>query len=154
VTWSLLEDPEHAALQAFVAEVNRVYAAEAALHEVDDHWDGFQWIDFQDAAQSVIAFIRRAKDSADRVIVVANFTPVPREDYPVRVPGGGRYVEILNSDEVLWGGSGVGQPGGVEAVALPEGGAKEGLTHILSLRLPPLGVVWMKAATVAWQALP
>jgi 1,4-alpha-glucan branching enzyme len=145
VTWSLLEEPLHAGLQAFVAELNRVYGAEAALHEVDDHWDGFQWIDFADAARSVIAFLRRASDPARRVIVVANFTPVPREGYRVRVPGGGRYAEILNSDDARWGGSGVGQPDGVDAVPLPGSDAAEGFTHAVTLRLPPLGVLWLKA---------
>jgi 1,4-alpha-glucan branching enzyme len=144
VTWSLLDEPLHARLQAYVAELNRVYAAQPPLHQVDDHWDGFQWIDFGDAARSVVSFIRKAKDAADRMVVVANFTPVPREDYCVRVPGGGRYQELLNSDDQRWGGSGVGQPDGAEASALPEAEVRAGLTHALTLRLPPLGVVWLK----------
>ena len=93
----------------------------------------------------MIAFVRKARDPGDAVIVAANFTPVPREGYVVRVPGAGRYVEVLNSDDERWGGSGVGQPGGVEATALGAGEAAEGLTHALALRLPPLGVVWLKA---------
>jgi 1,4-alpha-glucan branching enzyme len=145
VTWTLLEEPLHAGLQAFVAELNRVLVAEAALHQVDDHWDGFQWIDFRDAARSVIAFVRKARDPDDRVIVVANFTPVPREGYRVRVPGGGRYRELMNSDDERWGGSGVGQADGVEAATLGEADARDGLTHEVTLRLPPLGVVWLKA---------
>jgi 1,4-alpha-glucan branching enzyme len=144
VTWPLLDDPLHAALQAYVAEVNRLYVSEAALHQVDDHWDGFQWIDFEDAASSVTSFLRRARDPEDRLAIVANFTPMPREDYRVRVPGAGRWSEVLNSDDERWGGSGVGQPGGVEAAAVGED-ARDGLTHELTLRLPPLGVVWMRA---------
>jgi 1,4-alpha-glucan branching enzyme len=144
VTWPLLEEPLHAALQAFVAELNRVVATEAALHEMDDHWDGFQWIAFDDAARSVVAFVRKARDPGDRVVVVANFTPVPREGYPVRVPGEGRYVEVLNSDDQRWGGSGVGQTDGVEAELLANAEAKDGLSHQVTLRLPPLGVLWLK----------
>jgi 1,4-alpha-glucan branching enzyme len=147
VTWALLDEPLHARLQAYVTELNRVYAAEPALHQVDDHWDGFQWVQFRDAARSVIAFVRRARDPGDCVILAANFTPVPREGYVVRVPGGGRYVERLNSDDERWGGSGVGQPDGAEAQALAAGESAEGLTHALTLRLPPLGVVWLKASS-------
>jgi 1,4-alpha-glucan branching enzyme len=145
VSWALLDEPLHSELQAYVAEVNRIYGAEAALHQLDDHWDGFQWIDFKDSARSVISFVRKARDAGDRVVIVANFTPVPREDYRVRVPGGGRWVELLNSDDERWGGSGVGQPEGVEAAPAGER-AKDGLTHELTLRLPPLGVVWLKTA--------
>jgi len=144
VTWSLLEESLHARLQAYVAEVNGLYTAEAALHEVDDHWDGFQWIDLKDAARSVISFVRRARDPVDRVVVVANFTPVPRAGYRVRVPGPGRWVELLNSDDERWGGHGDGQPEGVEAMPVGEG-ARDGLTHEVTLRLPPLGVLWMRS---------
>ena len=149
VTWPLLEQPLHQQLQAFVAELQRVYAAEPALYEVDDHWDGFQWIDFSDAARSVVSFMRRARDPNDRVVIVANFTPVPREGYRVPVPGPGCYVECLNSDDSRWGGSGVGQPDGVEAGPLGPEQAGEGFTHALTLRLPPLAVLWLKTSGVA-----
>jgi 1,4-alpha-glucan branching enzyme len=91
----------------------------------------------------VISFVRRARDPQDRVVLVANFTPVPREGYRVQVPAAGRWIELLNSDDERWGGSGVGQPDGVEAAPVGED-AKEGLTHEVTLRLPPLGVVWLK----------
>jgi 1,4-alpha-glucan branching enzyme len=143
VPWKLLDESLHAELQAYVAEVNRIYGVEPALHQVDDHWDGFQWIDYQDAARSVIAFVRKARDPRDRIAIVANFTPVPREGYRVRVPGAGRWTELLNSDDQRWGGSAVGQPDGVEATPADDG-AKDGLTHEVALRLPPLGVVWLK----------
>jgi 1,4-alpha-glucan branching enzyme len=144
VTWQLLDDPLHAKLQAYVAEVNRLYVSEVALHQVDDHWDGFQWIDFSDAARSVASFLRRGRDPADCVAIVTNFTPVPREGYRVRVPGAGRWVELLNSDDERWGGSGVGQPDGVDATPVGEE-PRDGLTHEVTLRLPPLGVVWLRS---------
>jgi 1,4-alpha-glucan branching enzyme len=146
VTWPLLDEPLHASLQAYVAEVNRLYGSQPALHQVDDHWDGFQWIDFKDTARSVISFIRHSRDPEDRIVVVANFTPVPREDYVVRVPGPGPWRELLNSDDERWGGSGVGQPGGVEARSV-DGEVRDGLGDEVTLRLPPLGVVWLKVET-------
>ena len=143
VTWPLLEQAMHAQLQAYVAELQRVYVSEPCLYEIDDHWDGFQWIDFQDEARSIVSFVRRGRDRYDALVVVANFTPVPRENYRVAVPGPGRWVERLNSDDARWGGSGVGQPGGAEAEPRAEAG--EGFTHEVTLRLPPLGVLWLKA---------
>jgi len=105
---------------------------------------GFQWIDFKDAAHSVASFLRRGRESGDRAVIAANFTPVPREGYRVRVPGPGRWVELLNSDDERWGGSGVGQPDGVEATPV-DGEARDGLTHEVILRLPPLAVVWLRS---------
>ena len=143
VTWPLLEQALHSQLQTFVAELQRVYRSEPALFEIDDHWDGFQWIDFQDAARSVVSFVRRARDRDDALVIVANFTPVARENYRVPVPGPGRYVEVLNTDDTRWGGSGVGQPDGVEAG--PRGGDGGEFPCTVTLRLPPLGVLWLKA---------
>jgi 1,4-alpha-glucan branching enzyme len=144
VGWHLLEEPLHAKLQTYVRALNRLLASEPALHEVDFHWEGFEWIDFQDAASSVVSFVRRAKDRADAIVVVANFTPVPRPGYRVGLPAPGRYVEIVNSDDAKWGGTGTGHPRGLAAEAV----LWHGLEHSVEMTLPPLAVIMLKQAMV------
>jgi 1,4-alpha-glucan branching enzyme len=139
--WHLLQQPLHAALMRWVSDLNRCYRTEPALHEKDFSADGFEWVDFNDWEKSVVSFIRRGRRSDDILLAVCNFTPVPRHDYTVGVPCGGRWREILNSDAADYGGSGLGNLGGVEAVAVPAHGHR----HRLSLTLPPLGIVLFKA---------
>jgi 1,4-alpha-glucan branching enzyme len=138
--WHLLEDPMHSGLQHWVEDLNRVYRAEPALWQRDDTYEGFEWIDFRDVENSVLSFIRRAADPDDEVIFVCNFTPVPRQDYRVGIGRPGLYRELLNSDAECYGGSNVGNGGGVEAV--------EGEVHdrpwSICLTLPPLGVLILK----------
>jgi 1,4-alpha-glucan branching enzyme len=100
---------------------------------------GFQWLIGDDAINSVYAWLRWSKDGKP-VLVVANFTPVPRENYRIGVPGRGYWRELLNSDAPEYGGSGMGNEGGVEAVPIP----MHGKTHSLTLTLPPLGVLFLK----------
>ena len=138
--WHLLEYEAHRGLQRYVCELNRLYQAEAALHQVDFDWAGFQWIDFHNAEQSVIAFVRRAKESADFVVCVCNFTPVPRRGYRIGVPAPGWYREILNSDAAAYGGSNLGNGGGVQAEPTPW----QGFPYSVSLTLPPLAVLFLK----------
>src|SRR5260370_31094094 len=97
VDWMLLVFDSHRHLQDYVKALNRLYVAQPALHEVDFSWEGFQWIDFHDVDNSIVSFLRRAKDPDDFIVVVANFTPVPREGYRVGVPAAGFYRELLNS---------------------------------------------------------
>ncbi|MFW5936049.1 MAG: alpha amylase C-terminal domain-containing protein, partial [Candidatus Hadarchaeota archaeon] len=99
-----------------------------------------EWIDFNDWEQSTISFIRRSKDGSDAMVVVCNFTPIPRYDYQVGVPEGGYWKEALNSDAELYGGNGYGNLGGVEATNV----YSHGKHHSLSLTLPPLGVLFLK----------
>jgi 1,4-alpha-glucan branching enzyme len=141
--WELLETPLHAGLSRFVADLNRLYTTERALYEVDFHSDGFQWIDFRDATQSVVALLRRATDASDCVIVVANFTPVPREGYRVGVPAPGRYRQLLNSDAAIYGGSDLGVVESVPSESEPW----HGHPHSLLLTLPPLAVVYFRRET-------
>jgi 1,4-alpha-glucan branching enzyme len=141
LTWALLEQPEHARLQAFVAELNRLYVARPALHQIDDHWDGFQWLVPEDAARSVAACMRRGREPGDRVVVVANFTPVAREGYRVPVPGPGRWKVLLDSDDERWGGGGTGEARSVKAEPLDA--TRDGLTHAIARTLPPLSVSWL-----------
>jgi 1,4-alpha-glucan branching enzyme len=137
--WHLLDDPIHAGLQKWVADLNHTYRAEPALHELDCDPQGFEWIDFNDSEQSVISLIRKGK-STDVVLVVCNFTPVPRYNYRVGVPDSGFWQELLNSDAVDYSGTGLGNVGGVEAEVIPD----HGQPYSLNLTLPPLAIAFFK----------
>jgi 1,4-alpha-glucan branching enzyme len=139
--WHLLGmGPYHRGLQGLVRDLNRVYRTEPALHQVDFEPAGFEWMDCSDAEQSVVVFVRRARDPRNLVLVACNFTPVPRHGYRVGVPVGGFYRELLNTDAAHYGGSNVGNAGGVRADPWPSGGQP----WSVSLTLPPLGVVMLK----------
>jgi len=140
--WGLLAYPEHQGVQRLVADLNSLYRRESALHEVDFNWQGFQWIDCNDADASVLSFIRRARDPRDFMVVVLNFTPVARPEYRVGVPEPGYYRELLNSDAELYAGSNFGNGGGVMAEPVPW----MGMPHSVLLRLPPLGALYFKRA--------
>jgi len=142
VAWPVLAQPEHAALQAYVRELNRVYQSERSLYEVDFAWEGFDWIDFQDAKQSIVSFLRKGKKPNDWLVVVANFTPVPREGYRIGVPAPGPYRVVLNSDDVRWGGSGRALG---DAIAEPR--EEHGRPASLSLTLPGLAVLYLKPSS-------
>ncbi len=138
--WHLLGDPLHAGLHRWVRDLNAAYGCERALHEVDAEWQGFSWIDPNDNENSVVSFIRYAKQPLDCVIVVINFTPVPRRAYRIGVPRGGGYREVLNSDAEMYGGSNVGNAGWVQATDQPS----HGYPCSLTLTLPPLGCLLLK----------
>jgi 1,4-alpha-glucan branching enzyme len=135
--WRMLQFPEHAGLRRWVGDLNRLYRAEPALHELDFDAAGFAWIDCHDAEASVLSFVRRSRDGRRPVLVVCNFTPVPRANYVVGVPSPGRWFEALNSDAPIYGGSGTGNFGGVEAAPLPAHGRLQSIT----LTLPPLSTL-------------
>ncbi|GKT10578.1 1,4-alpha-glucan branching protein GlgB [Desulforhabdus sp. TSK] len=139
--WNLLDLPPHVGMQRWVQDLNRAYRNEPALHALDFSYDGFEWIDFHDADSSIISFIRKDRASGDIILVAANFTPVPRTVYRVGVPRGGMWHELLNSDAEAYGGSGMGNLGGVEAFSLPCHGRDQSVTLVL----PPLGVVLLKS---------
>ncbi len=138
--WHLLDHDSHRGLRQWVCDLNRLYRAEPALHEVDFEWTGFQWIDFNDSDQSAVAFVRRARREEDFVVCACNFTPVPRHGYRIGVPAPGRYRELLNSDAAVYGGGNVGNLGGMEAEQIPW----HGYPQSISLTLPPLAVVFFK----------
>ncbi len=142
--WHLLEegsDPRHKGAQSLLADLNRLYREEPALHELDCDPAGFEWIDCTDGPNSVLALLRKGKEkTANPIVVVLNFTPVVRENYRIGVPGGGKWKELLNSDAEEYGGSGKGNYGGVEGVPLP----MHGRTHSVALTLPPLGAVFLQ----------
>ncbi len=138
--WHLCEQEPHLGLQRYTRELNRLYTSEPALHEVDFDWTGFQWIDINDSENSVIAFLRKARNQDNAIVCVCNFTPVPRSHYRIGVPALGRYREVLNSDSAIYGGSNQGNEGGVMA----EPTACHGFANSISLTLPPLSVLFLK----------
>jgi len=142
VDWNLLVYGPHEGMQSLVSRLNALYRDEPALHEHDADPNGFEWIDCHDADNSALSFLRKSKDGRQVIAAVFNFTPVPRVDYRVGVPRGGRWAEILNTDAAEYGGSGVGNLGGVDAEAVP----MHGRPHSLKITLPPLGAVFFKSA--------
>ena len=137
--WYLLQYPEHQGVQKLVGDLNRLYREEPALHEQDDAPQGFQWLIGDDAINSVYAWLRWSKDGK-AVLVVANFTPVPREAYAVGVPFAGRWSEVINSDADMYAGSNYGNGGEVFTQDEP----RHGQPVSLSLNLPPLGVLILR----------
>ena len=135
--WHLLQFAPHAGLQRWVRDLNRLYRTTPALHARDFSSEGFEWVDCDNADDSVIVFLRRGQGPRDVALVVCNFTPVPREHYRAGVPFGGRWIERLNSDASVYDGSGVGNMGASDAVEF----ASHGRPFSLTLRLPPLGMV-------------
>ena len=138
--WHLLQYDSHKGIKALVKDLNALYARENSLHQVDFEWQGFEWLDCNDAETSVLSFVRRAKDSSDYLIVVINCTPVFREEYRVGVPEPVHYREILNTDAEIYGGSNLGNFHGVQAENIPWGNSP----YSVKLRLPPLGAVYFK----------
>ncbi len=138
--WHVASLPGHGGVARWVADLNRAYRAEPALHQLDFAPEGFQWVDFGDAQHSAIAFLRRPRAGAPALLVACNFTPVPRTGYARGVPSAGRWTEILNSDAAIYGGAGWGNLGGVEAAARPS----HGQPCSLALTLPPLATVVLR----------
>jgi 1,4-alpha-glucan branching enzyme len=138
--WHLTQYPTHAGVQAWLRDLNRVLAQSPALHEQDFDAPGFEWIDCCDAANSVVAFLRKPRERGKPMLVVCNFTPVPRHGYRLGVPLPGRWREVLNSDAASYGGSGMGNFGGVDTEAI----AAHGHASSVSLTLPPLGVLYLE----------
>jgi len=130
----------HQSLNKFIQDLNRIYKNEPALYEVDFSPEGFQWIDANDAANSTFTFIRYAKDRSEFVVVAMNMTPVPRMGLDVGVPQSGYYQELLNSDAEVYGGSNIGNLGGIHTSDTHA----HGFQQSIKLSLPPLGLVIMK----------
>ena len=140
LSWDLLEKPAHQGLANFTRDLNHLYLSQPAMYERDYSTDGFEWIDFRDRDSTVVSFIRRGKDPEEEIIFVFNFTPVPRSNYRLGVPGGGFWREILNSDSNHYGGSNLGLGGGVQSEAIDAHGRGQSI----SLNLPPLALLALK----------
>jgi 1,4-alpha-glucan branching enzyme len=137
--WEALGDPRHAGLQRWVRDLNRIYTWDRALWEMDFDPAGFSWIDVHDHENSVISFLRFARDPADASVVIVNFTPVPRYDYRIGVPRPGAYREVLNSDADIYGGSNVRN-----GVVNGSDHSSHGFPASSTLTVPPLGFVLLK----------
>jgi 1,4-alpha-glucan branching enzyme len=138
--WDLLQYDYHRKLQTLARELNRLYRAEPAMHEVDFHWSGFEWVDFHDVDHSIIAFLRRAENPDDFLLFCCNFTPVPHPGYRFGVPAGGFYSEIFNTDADMFGGSNMGNGSGVSSEPVNAHGRDQSIL----VTLPPLAVVVFK----------
>lgn len=145
--WHLLEppsDPHHAQLQQFVRDLNALYQQEPALSALDTDPQGFSWIDPHDSDNSVVSFIRRSTKPEETLIFICNFTPVPRFGYRVGVPDPGNYYEILNSDHIRYGGSGI-----VNDQPMPSAPTYwQSCPHSLLLTLPPLATTILKCRAI------
>lgn len=140
VEWDLLEDSRHSGLQQWVADLNRLYRKEPSLFERDSDPAGFEWVDCTDAESSVVSLLRTGTSTEEEILIVCNFTPVPRQNYRIGASRGGFWKEVLNSDATQYGGSGWGNLGGLEAVPIP----LHGRAHSLTLTLPPLAALFFK----------
>ena len=141
--WGLLDmGPYHRGVQRMVKDLNRIYRSDPSLHEVDFEPAGFQWMDCSDWEQSVVTFCRFARNQTTLLLCACNFTPITRQGYRVGVPRPGYYREILNTDAALYGGSDVGNSGGVPSEPTPW----HGQPHSVVLTLPPLAAVWLVPA--------
>jgi 1,4-alpha-glucan branching enzyme len=138
IEWHLLDDASHRGVSDLIRAINEVYRTQPALWQRDFTPDGFRWIDATDTDQSVLSFLRLSAEGQP-VACVANLTPVPHHGYRIGLPAGGRWLELLNTDAVEFGGSGLGNTGAVDA----EEHAWHGLDYSASLTLPPLAVLWL-----------
>lgn len=140
--WDLAAMPAHQGVSSWVRDLNHLCRESPALYESDFDSEGFQWVDLHNWEQSVLAFLRRGKQSGSEMLVICNMTPVPRYNYIIGVPEGGRWEERLNSDATGYGGSGMGNLGSVQASPV----ASHGHYHSLTLTLPPLGILFLQPA--------
>jgi 1,4-alpha-glucan branching enzyme len=137
--WHLLENPQHAGMQALIRDLNRRYRDEPALWEVDSDPAGFWWLEPNDADNNVVAFARASKNGERVLVFVANLSPLPRRDYRLGLPRTGRWREALNTDSTFYGGSDVGNLGGVEPDPIPW----HDQPVSAEVTLPPLAALWL-----------
>jgi 1,4-alpha-glucan branching enzyme len=140
IDWALLGHRYHDGLRRLVGDLNHLYRSNPALYELDFKQEGFSWIQADDWKNSVFAFIRMAKNAHDCIVIAANFTPVPREDYRVGVPRPSFYREVLNTDAGIYGGGNIGNDGGVSSEPVKSHGRNDSIV----LTLPPLSMVILK----------
>lgn len=138
--WSLCSFPAHDNVRHLLRDLNRLYRDLPALHQFDFDGRGFQWIDCHDSDQSVLSLVRRGETAQDTVVILLNFTPVPRYNYRIGVPGAASYCEILNTDSTYYGGSNCGNAGALSVLAEPW----MGFTHSVEVTLPPLGALFLQ----------
>jgi len=140
--WHLLQYQKHAGVKKWMEDLGMFYRSQPAFYQIDFSPEGFEWIESNDNQNSIISFIRKGRTAEDTLLVVCNFTPVTRHDYQIGVPVSGFWQELLNSDALIYGGSGQGNLGGVEAVLL----SRHGRPFSLTITVPPLATVFFKHA--------
>jgi 1,4-alpha-glucan branching enzyme len=138
--WELLGFEKHAQLRMLVGALNWLYRTERAMHDCDTSSEGFEWIDCQDADNNVLSMLRKSRNSDEAILILCNFSTLPRHNYRVGVPFRGHWQELLNTDAAEFGGSGQGNFGGVDSVPIPLHGRNQSLT----LTVPPLGAVFFR----------
>jgi 1,4-alpha-glucan branching enzyme len=137
--WHLLENPQHAGIQSLVRDLNRLYRAEPALWELDSDPAGFWWLEPNDADANVLAFARASRDGERVLVFAANLSPIPRERYRIGLPRACRWKEAINTDSTFYGGSDMGNLGGVDPEPIPWNGQPVSA----EITLPPLAAVWL-----------
>lgn len=137
--WHLLDWESHQGIQKTIRDLNALLKKEPALHQADFDWRGFEWIDFNDSANSILSFVRRAQNASDFLVTVLNFTPNVHKEYKIGVPEPGEYTTIFNSDSTFYGGSNVG-----EATFIAEKGEWQNQPAYITLTIPPLAGVILK----------
>ena len=137
--WHLLEAPRHDGLRRLVQHLNYIYKSEPALWQQDDSYEGYEWIDFHDADNSVVSFVRKSHEG-EMIVFIVNATPIVRHNYRLGVPRPGFYREIINTDAETYGGSNIGNLGGVQSEAANWMGREQSIL----IQLPPLGTVAFK----------
>ncbi len=138
--WHENQDPQHSGVQKLLKDLNGLYQSEPSLYERNFDPSGFQWIDISDSEKSVISWIRTGNDASEELLFIANFTPVVRDNYRIGVPQMGFYTEVLNTDNLKYGGSDILNEGDIETFPVP----MHGRTHSVSLQLPPLALTVLK----------
>lgn len=141
--WLLLEYDMHQKLKSYTRELNHLYLQSPALWERDHEWEGYEWLDADDDARSVITYMRKGKKSGDTLIIAINFQPIPQVNYRVGVPKAGTYEEIWNSDDPRFGGTG----GRTESLVFSEKAPWHQQDHSIEITLPPLSVLILKRRT-------
>lgn len=139
IPWDLLEQAPHSGMKEFTKSLNHLYKGEGALYEHGFSAEGFEWIELNDNANSVLSYIRKGKNPEDDIVVVCNFTPVVRDSYRIGI-NGGEWQEVFNSDDTAFWGSGIKNEGIIKAEKEPQ----HGRPNSLDLKLPPLAVVMLK----------
>jgi 1,4-alpha-glucan branching enzyme len=140
--WHLLENTPHKGVQLLVRDLNRAYKEIGALWELDHSHEGFRWIDANDADNNVLSFYRSDEAGTDHLVCVCNLSPIPRTGFRLGLPSSGNYIEVVNSDAAVYGGTNMGNMGTVVA----EKESWHGLDHSAVLTLPPLGVIWLRSS--------
>jgi 1,4-alpha-glucan branching enzyme len=140
--WDLLERPAHAALRLLLGDLNRLYREEPALTACELSPSSFEWIDLHDAEKNVLSFLRKGKMANQRIAAVFNFSPIPHDSYRFGVPEKGHWTEIFNSDAKIYGGTGRGNFGGLDAIPIP----LHGRDYSITVNIPPLGAVFFRWA--------